>query len=399
MRATASWNDDILLSRVRLFSCSLSSSLSRRSGYAPDATALRVGLRGRDERPRCRDLLLRSLSCASSVSSSRQMYAAVAAAAAGDEDEGYLSGASTTDEEARKEESIAMPLDANVRVDNILRRQRSTSEEDAPRSAAKPRRKRKRLQHRSYGEDASGDRLYAAACVPGLELAAAAGHNPPTTFKVLPFLWAQACPVDVERVAPSDPASRDHNMERASSSPRRRLRSAVQPRHPELAHRSLRASERRENGPGLSSESGPRSSSESGPRSASEDNRCSGAKDASSAHSRAAPRRALPSRPIHKASLLRWRELGAAQLESRRLGSRQISQALQHTVVDDFRPWRTWGTASKDVITAVWAPTGRAFAVGASSNLDYSNIQYNDRRTLLYGKIEDNLIVELSTLR
>ena len=109
----------------------------------------------------------------------------------------------------------------------------------------------------------------------------------------------------------------------------------------------------------------------------------------------AGPRERSHRQRIKTPSLLRWRELGSAQIDSCALSGRQIAAAIESAVVDTYKDWAFWERTSKDVLTAIWAPDGRHFAAGASANLDARNIQYNDRVTLLFGDVERNVVTEL----
>lgn len=108
---------------------------------------------------------------------------------------------------------------------------------------------------------------------------------------------------------------------------------------------------------------------------------------------------AINRRDNKPSSLLRWREIGGGSLDRIRVHEGQITRRLQSLLLQDIRPWRQWGHASKDVLTAVWSPDGRNFAIGASADMDHSNIQYNERRNLLYGDIETNQLFELENHR
>ena len=59
--------------------------------------------------------------------------------------------------------------------------------------------------------------------------------------------------------------------------------------------------------------------------------------------------------------------------------------------------WKSWRGASKDVITAAWAPKGNelTYAVGACTDCSESMMQYNQPRNLLLGNVDTNTIKEL----
>ena len=95
-------------------------------------------------------------------------------------------------------------------------------------------------------------------------------------------------------------------------------------------------------------------------------------------------------------SLLRSRELGGTiQYDGIYLNSQGITVALRKHITDKITYWRGWIGASKDVLVVTWAPDGSNFAVGASTELDDLNIQYNRRNNLLLGNLESNTLREL----
>ena len=99
-----------------------------------------------------------------------------------------------------------------------------------------------------------------------------------------------------------------------------------------------------------------------------------------------------PCTAYKKGSLLRHRELGSHP----RLSQRSLHKALRQNLLNhDFRQWKSWTGASKDIITAAWDPRGTTFAAGASTDLDPLNLRYNRSNNLLWGSVELGCLVEL----
>ncbi|MCJ1254382.1 hypothetical protein MMC24_002197 [Lignoscripta atroalba] len=90
-------------------------------------------------------------------------------------------------------------------------------------------------------------------------------------------------------------------------------------------------------------------------------------------------------------SLLRHRELGGRDFN----GSSLIHRHIHHHISAELTYWRTWTGASKDVVAAAWAPNGITFAVGAATDLDNQNLQYNRRNNFLLGDLASNTLTEL----
>jgi hypothetical protein len=92
------------------------------------------------------------------------------------------------------------------------------------------------------------------------------------------------------------------------------------------------------------------------------------------------------------ASLLRHRELD----DCFDMTSRSLLHTLrEYTLNTQLTPWKSWTGASKDVITAAWNPDGSNFLVGASTDLDELNLNYNRSNNLLWADIEEGYLVEL----
>ena len=94
-------------------------------------------------------------------------------------------------------------------------------------------------------------------------------------------------------------------------------------------------------------------------------------------------------------SMLRHRELGCGRSSGTASRTFDISWRLRSQMAERMRSWRSWTGASKDVVTAAWAPDGSTFALGASTDLDGLNIQYNRPNNLLLGDLVSNTITEL----
>ena len=95
-------------------------------------------------------------------------------------------------------------------------------------------------------------------------------------------------------------------------------------------------------------------------------------------------------------SLLRSRESGGAhQYDGVFLNSHGVISILRKHFDERLTYWREWTGASKDVLVVTWAPDGLSFAIGASTDLDDLNIQYNRRNNLLLGSLDNNTLREL----
>ena len=95
------------------------------------------------------------------------------------------------------------------------------------------------------------------------------------------------------------------------------------------------------------------------------------------------------------ASVLRNRELGFGKWHGPEVDIRGMKRTLEVNFAQNLRCWRSWSGASKDVVTAAWAPSGSLYAVGASTDMDNMNIQYNRTNNLLLGNCEANTLTEL----
>ena len=95
------------------------------------------------------------------------------------------------------------------------------------------------------------------------------------------------------------------------------------------------------------------------------------------------------------ASTLRHRELGCGRSFGTTSRTSDASWRLRSQMAERMRCWRSWTGASKDVVTAAWAPDGSTFALGASTDLDDLNIQYNRPNNLLLGDLVANTVTEL----
>lgn len=95
-------------------------------------------------------------------------------------------------------------------------------------------------------------------------------------------------------------------------------------------------------------------------------------------------------------SILRNRELGTGKWNfTPYVGIGAMNFALRAHIAQGLGCWRSWTGASKDIVTAAWAPNGRAYAVGASTEMDNLNIQYNRANNLLLGDNDANTLTEL----
>ena len=95
------------------------------------------------------------------------------------------------------------------------------------------------------------------------------------------------------------------------------------------------------------------------------------------------------------ASTLRHRELACGRSSGTASRTSDTSWNLRSQMAERMRCWRSWTGASKDVVTAAWAPDGSTFSLGASTDLDDLNIQYNRPNNLLLGDLVGNTITEL----
>ncbi|MCJ1385484.1 hypothetical protein MMC17_008607 [Xylographa soralifera] len=104
----------------------------------------------------------------------------------------------------------------------------------------------------------------------------------------------------------------------------------------------------------------------------------------------------VPQRVRNTTSLLSYREIGVGKwINTATLNGQSINFQLKMNISEGLGCWRTWTGASKDVVTAAWAPDGRAYAAGASTEMDNLNIQYNRNNNLLLGDFEANTLKEL----
>ncbi|MCJ1285326.1 hypothetical protein MMC26_004666 [Xylographa opegraphella] len=104
----------------------------------------------------------------------------------------------------------------------------------------------------------------------------------------------------------------------------------------------------------------------------------------------------VPQRVRNMTSLLSYRQFGFGKwINTAELSGPSINFQLKINLSEGLGCWKSWTGASKDVITAAWAPDGRTYAVGASTELDSHNIQYNRNNNLLLGNIQANTLQEL----
>ncbi|MCJ1399542.1 hypothetical protein MMC11_002744 [Xylographa trunciseda] len=104
----------------------------------------------------------------------------------------------------------------------------------------------------------------------------------------------------------------------------------------------------------------------------------------------------VPQRVRNTTSILCYRERGIGKWNKTALLSIQhMDSQLKMNIAEELGCWRTWTGASKDVVTAAWAPDGCSYAAGASTEMDNLNIQYNRNNNLLLGNLEANTLKEL----
>lgn len=94
-------------------------------------------------------------------------------------------------------------------------------------------------------------------------------------------------------------------------------------------------------------------------------------------------------------SMLRQREFGYGRWYSGGESVQTINRMLELEIAKRLRCWRSWAGASKDVLTAIWAPNGCTYAAGASTEMDSLNIQYNRPNNLLLGNFDQNTLIEV----
>lgn len=83
----------------------------------------------------------------------------------------------------------------------------------------------------------------------------------------------------------------------------------------------------------------------------------------------------------------RSRELGTGIATQRKLAARTRR---------DFKSWRSWTGASKDVLSVAWAADDSSFAIGSSADhLDSHGTPYNRNNNLLFGNVETDSLFEL----
>ncbi|MCJ1296414.1 hypothetical protein MMC34_007980 [Xylographa carneopallida] len=104
----------------------------------------------------------------------------------------------------------------------------------------------------------------------------------------------------------------------------------------------------------------------------------------------------VPQRVRNTTSLLSYREIGAGKcINTAQLSCQSMNIQLKMNISEKLGCWRTWTGASKDVVTTAWAPNGRTYAAGASTEMDNLNIQYNRNNNILFGDFEANTLKEL----
>ena len=94
-------------------------------------------------------------------------------------------------------------------------------------------------------------------------------------------------------------------------------------------------------------------------------------------------------------SALRHRELGMGMLHSTLITVQRMNSALKTHFSQRLGCRRSWTGASKDIVATAWAPNGSMYAVGASTEMDDLNIQYNRPNNLLLGDNATNTLTEL----
>ncbi|MCJ1249976.1 hypothetical protein MMC30_007202 [Trapelia coarctata] len=94
-------------------------------------------------------------------------------------------------------------------------------------------------------------------------------------------------------------------------------------------------------------------------------------------------------------SILRHRELGMGRWHVNNIGVKAMNGAIRTHFSQRLGCWRSWTGASKDIVTAAWSPIGSMYAVGASTEMDNLNIQYNRPNNLLLGNNNMNTLTEL----
>lgn len=94
-------------------------------------------------------------------------------------------------------------------------------------------------------------------------------------------------------------------------------------------------------------------------------------------------------------SILRHRELARGDWRAPCVNINLMNAALRSRLAQNLVCWRSWTGASKDIVTTAWAPNGSMYAVGASTEMDNLNIQYNRPNNLLLGDNGMNTLTEL----
>jgi len=94
-------------------------------------------------------------------------------------------------------------------------------------------------------------------------------------------------------------------------------------------------------------------------------------------------------------SALRHRELGTESGHSSFNCNKGMHAAVRTHFSQRLSCWRSWTGASKDIVTAAWSPNSSMYAVGASTEMDNLNIQYNRPNNLLLGDNAMNTLTEL----
>jgi len=95
-------------------------------------------------------------------------------------------------------------------------------------------------------------------------------------------------------------------------------------------------------------------------------------------------------------SILRGRELGIGSRRGWQAASKSSTYQVKNTIMDTLGPLATWTGASSDIHTVAWSRDGDRFAAGAVAVTDNDSMQYNRPNNLLFGRLSDTTIHELS---
>ena len=101
--------------------------------------------------------------------------------------------------------------------------------------------------------------------------------------------------------------------------------------------------------------------------------------------------RASPEQPVVTQSGRSKRLNVPRLLWNREITGRDRNNSIRSMVSSDIKPWKSWKTASGDVLSLAWSPDGTKFAAGSTTLTD----AYNLKKNLLFGDLTLNNLYEV----